>query len=305
MLREPDSGRVRGGIRGIVPAVITVILVYVLALSVPGLLSAVLDPDSFVVPLGILGSQWIVYLVAILVALWLAVRLDRRDLARYGLTVDRGWLVNFFVGIGISLLVSAVYFGYGSWRGHFAIHPDRISEFGAIPIPLLIAVVGGSLILILLISSWEEVVFRGIMLQNFAEGLRGRGYSPAWAVGVAVLAHAVLFGLYHLPTFFILAWYTSIVGFIFALAYLVTGKLGLAIGIHFGRFPMEMLTGEELGPVALPQVVEIGQNPMSASLEIVIVELVISCALILVWAFYLHGELSIAESIYEDTQTDQ
>lgn len=305
MVPGPQIGRFRASTRGVIPALVTGLFVLVVATYIIPFVAASLAGDETVgVSVLLVLGQWVVYLVAIPVAIWLAFRLSNGDLTRIGLDINRTWLINFGAGFVISLLVSIIYFTYGAWRGHFAVHPDRITDFGGVSIEAAGVVLGGALVAVFLANVWEEIVFRGIMLQNFADGLNARGYSPIWAVGGAVIAHALLFGLYHIPEFFLLAWYTSFIGIIFAVAYLVTGSLGLAIGVHFGRFPIELLVGEDLGAVQIPTVVEIGVLPLSGSIEMLTLEFGLSCMLILVWAFFMNGEVSIADRIYESPPND-
>lgn len=305
MVQGPQEGRFRATIRGVIPAIVTglfvlVVATYIIPFGAASLASGETVGASILLVLG----QWVVYLVAIPVALWLAFRLDQGSLSRFGLGINRAWLINLGAGFVISLLVSVVYFMYGVWRGHFTVHPVRATAFGEVPIEAVVIVFCSALVALFLANIWEEIVFRGIMLQNFVEGLHARGYSPNWAIGGAIIAHALLFGLYHIPEFFVLAWYTSFLGIIFAVAYLVTGSLGLAVGVHFGRFPIELLVGEDLGAVQIPTIVEIGVLPLSASIEMLTLEFGLSCGLILAWAFFVNGEISVADRIYEPPSSE-
>lgn len=85
----------------------------------------------------------------------------------------------------------------------------------------------------------------------------------------------------------------------FALAYLLTGELGLPIGVHFGRISIELLTGFEVLGVDVPAVLLFTRNTLLANLEVKLLELGLVCLLILVWVYSADGEIGVAESIYE------
>ena len=80
----------------------------------------------------------------------------------------------------------------------------------------------------ILIGWWEEIVFRGYLLQNMAEGMGLR---------TAVLLSCILYGLVHAanPNAGLLS--TSIIvlfGFLRIYGYLATKQLWLSIGMHVG-----------------------------------------------------------------------
>lgn len=299
-----DTRRFRASLRGILPVVLTVTLVWIALPLMPFGLDIFVEPEALSFSILLVLGQWLIYGAAIVSAVWLVLHIDRASLTRFGLDVDRRWLMHCGVGVIISLLVSTVYYAYGIWRDYFAIYPNRITEWGEITPEVVLAIVGAVLVGVFLANVWEEVVFRAIMLQNFAEGLTARGFSPIWAVGLATVAHAVLFAVYHIPAFFTLAWYTGFIGLLFAIAYLVTGSLGFAIGIHFGRFPMAVLGGEDLGAVEIPMVIEIGVLPLIGYLEVLAIELGLSVVLICAWALLVKGEIGISDHIYDISKSD-
>ncbi|SDQ95043.1 CPBP family intramembrane glutamic endopeptidase [Natronobacterium texcoconense] len=290
-----DSGRFRAGVRAVLPAAITVPGI-LLALAVLSPVTDRLAGDGAVGVGASLVANWLAYLLPIAIALWIAVRLDRGSLARFGLDVDRQWAGNFGAGAVISLSAIAISIGYGAARGYYTVSPELLPELLAPGI--VFGVVVGLAAFFLLQNVYEELVFRGVMLQNFAEGLFARGMSPVWAVGGATGASLLLFGLFHLPLRggFVAA-YSVLVGIPFALAYLVTGRLGLAIGVHFGRFPIELLMGGAFGPVELPTVVEMTGSG-AGMLETTAVQLGGTCLLVLLWALLVDGEIGLAERVY-------
>lgn len=299
VLRE-QTGRLRASVRGVVPVLATVLVVYLgVYLLAPTFGGTIVGIHETIGLLSFFLGQVGIYLVAIVGGLWMAMRMDRGSLARFGLDVDRQWLRNAAVGFTISLFATAAYFGYGATSGYLTLHPGRIGEFGEAGLTLGLTVIALSLASILVANVWEEVVFRGVALQNFAEGLDARGYSPLFAIGLGVVVHAVLFGLYHVPTHGVFALYTALVGVLFAFAYLLTGRLGLAIGIHFGRFPMELLQGEALGPVTLPAVYEVVGTSLVGAFELFAIEFVVTVGLLSVWVFHTRGSIGIDDRVLD------
>lgn len=302
-LREENSNRLRASIRGTLPVIVTAAFVLLASFGLPTLLGRLLNGETYLAGLIGMVANWLIYVPAITIGVWLAVRLNEGTLERFGLAPDQRWIVNFVAGIGISVVVTLVYVGYGVSRGYFELHPDRLADFGDIPPGVLLAFVGAMLVFVLLGVIWEELVFRGVMLQNYAEGLRARGLSPNWAVAVAAVGSLLFFGLYHLPWFGPFVWYTIGVGGIFVVAYLVTGRLDLAIGIHFGRFNEE-LQGEEIAAVELPAIFEIGELSVASGIEVLVVEFAVSCLLILVWGYYINGSVGIASQVYDPVESE-
>jgi len=281
-------------VRAVLPAAVTVPVVVVAPLVVLPGLGRVVDTETATGVVVALLVNWSIYLVPTLLALWLAIRLDRGCLTRFGLDVDRAWLRTFGAGVAISLVAVGTSLGYGSARGFYTVSPGRIP---ALVTPGLVAVVVGGVVAFFLVQVvYEELVFRAVMLQNVAEGVAARGRSPVLVVGVATAVSLALFGAFHLPRGPFLAVYSAFVGVPFALAYLVTGRLALPIGIHFGRFPVELLLGFEFGPVAVPAVAET-TGSIAGLLETSVVQLGGTCLLVLAWASLLEGEVTIVDRV--------
>ena len=300
-LHESETGRLRASLRGLLPVAITAVLVILASVTVPPAVGLIVDTTTVTGTVVGFLAQWIlIYVLPIGIALWVAIRLDRGTLARFGLDIDRRWLVDWGAGIVVSLFAVVVWLAYGAHRGLFAVHPERLTDFGDASLALGLAVLGLALVFTFLGNVYEELVFRGIMLQNFAEGLTARGIAPIWAIGAATAGSVMLFALYHIPFGGpVFALITIPTGFVFALAYLLTGRLGFAIGVHMGRFPIELFPGLDAGAVTLPTVVDIGQLPLARSLESIAVVDGLSCLLILAWVYVSRGEISISRRVYE------
>lgn len=94
--------------------------------------------------------------------------------------------------------------------------------------PAMAAVLAGPLLVTAIVGYWEELVFRGYLLQNMAEGMGMRR---------AVIVSCLLYGLVHAanPNAGLLS--TAIIvlfGYLRIYGYLGTGQLWLSMGMHWG-----------------------------------------------------------------------
>ncbi len=95
------------------------------------------------------------------------------------------------------------------------------------------------------IAAFEELLVRGYLLTNVAEGVSGPTGDEQTAVWVAILATAVLFGVLHAanPGGSVVSFLNiALVGVLFGVSYAATGRLGFATGLHttwnFGLGPL-------------------------------------------------------------------
>jgi len=169
-----------------------------------------------------------------LVGLWIACRvLDRRRLRGLGMGLDREWLADLAFGLALGAgLMSAIFLaewslGWLQITGTFRTAPD-IARFGlAILEPALV---------FLCVGITEELLARGYLLRNLAEGLAFPRLGGArGGVILAGLVSSALFGLMHADNPNATGVSTlniAIAGGLLALPYLLTGRLGLSIGLH-------------------------------------------------------------------------
>src|SRR4029453_10197543 len=98
------------------------------------------------------------------------------------------------------------------------------------------AAILADVLVILGIAGWEEMVFRGYLIKNLAEGLHSKVIRARTATLIAILIPAVLFGWLHVSetnaTMFS-ALNTMLFGVMFGVAYGLTGGLALPVGLHF------------------------------------------------------------------------
>jgi membrane protease YdiL (CAAX protease family) len=221
MVRTP-AGRLRAGWR---------LLLYLLALGAAlGATTAAyigigLPPQmrhGIVRPLPQLASALLVLPVVLLVTALMLRRLERRSLRSIGLGADqprgRALVLGMTLGAVTPGLVTALLAATRVAR----VRPEAITLEGLLgaTLPMIVAVA--------LLSSWEEIAFRGYTLQLLAE-MGG----PAVAAGVT----GALFGLVHAgnpganPAGLAI---TAINGTLLAWVVLRTGSLWLACGYHAG-----------------------------------------------------------------------
>jgi len=170
----------------------------------------------------------------IIVSLKLGARkIDRRDFSIYGVALSRSWMKQFFVGLGLAAGLMTFVFvveysaGWIHITGYFG-----VTKAGNILAMSFLF----SLVKVIAVGIYEELLFRGLILRNFAEGLSGLGgLSRRSTQALALVLSSLLFGALHLTNpnsgaastvgiFFI--------GMFFGLGYLATGRLAIPIGLH-------------------------------------------------------------------------
>lgn len=153
--------------------------------------------------------------------------LDRRRLRDFGFRLDRDWWVDCGFGLALGAGLQAAVFGVGWLAGWFRVTATFASE-GSFAVGF-----ASVLVLFLSVGVYEELVARGWLLTNLAEGLRFAGERVA--VGVAVALSAGVFGVAHAMNPGATALSTAIIalaGVLLALGYVLTGELAIPIGVH-------------------------------------------------------------------------
>lgn len=93
------------------------------------------------------------------------------------------------------------------------------------------------LVIMILVAIWEEMVFRGYLLINITEGAYHASLGHKGALAVGTLISSLLFGFAHFfnPNADLLSSINIMMaGVVLALPFLITGRLALSIGAHFG-----------------------------------------------------------------------
>lgn len=150
-----------------------------------------------------------------------------------GLSINNLWWKEFGLGILIAFFAQTLIFSleYGfSWIEFTGFGWERVGTetwlWSAFTYFLTMLSVG----------FYEELIFRGYPIKNFAEGFTIGSFSPEKATFFAVFVTSIFFGIAHagnpaatsISTFNIF-----LAGIMLAIPFVLTGRLALSIGIHF------------------------------------------------------------------------
>ena len=245
------------------------------------------------------GLIALIYMAMILVGVYTARVLERSALGDFGLNVDSQWLGTFATGVVISLFGVSISWWWGVFRGIRSIDLTVAGVRSSAEPHVVLAVLAVFVGYFLLGNVYEELLYRRIMIDNFAEGLAARGLSTRAAVGLATVASLVVFGILHVVYrgTVVVAIDATLTGMMFAFAYLITGDLALPTGVHFGRLITSVLSGGSYGVVEIPAIGEVTQNTLTANLEVRFVQIGIVCILVCLWVYLNHGSIQLSAVI--------
>ena len=253
--------------------------------------------NSIIVLLAI-GSAYIIS------SLWL----DRRKLSEIGFHFNKSWWRDFIFGLFLGLISFGLLFAVELMAGWVTITGVFQSAANNQSILNNILQYG---IIFFCVGIYEEILGRGYIMRNLAEGLRGRFLNSKQALIAAYILSSLVFSLMHflnpnsgaLSTLFL-----TVAGLQLGLGYLITGSLAIPISLHmawnisegviFG-FPVsgvtvsssifsikqggsDIVTGGAFGP-------EAGIMGLAA--------IVFGCAMILLWIRLTRGSIKLDTSL--------
>ncbi|KAA3642984.1 MAG: CPBP family intramembrane metalloprotease [Chloroflexi bacterium] len=182
------------------------------------------DPPPFLIQ-----SQFNLYAF---LAVLLAVRwFDRRKFSDTGIYFDKNWWIDLGFGSLLGALLMAAIFLIQLTAGWVNISDTFVSP-GSVPFALAILV---PLLVYVGVSLTEELLFRGYLLLNLAEGLKSRFINPRLAIVLAWVLTSALFGIAHATNpeaSTISSLNIAVAGIFIGLAYVLTGSLAIPLGIH-------------------------------------------------------------------------
>ncbi|MHC4082766.1 MAG: lysostaphin resistance A-like protein [Planctomycetota bacterium] len=298
--------RFRAGWRLVLQLLIWLIVVIAFLLGV----KAVAVAAEIVTPAEYEDWEIIVESVATLPAIWLGGRLlDRRRFAEFGFHINKDWLIDFGFGLFLGGFLISVVFLIALAAGWVVVTGTLVtkSQTGHVAILLMV-----SAVTLLLVSAQEELMCRGYVLTNLAEGLHWKRNGPRWAIALAVVLSAALFAVLHMlnPHTSTMSTLSAFLGgIVLALGYVLTGQLAIPIGFHttwnlfqanvFG-FPV---SGEDLSSATLlaterggPHLL-VGDSFGPESGLLTIGAVVLGCLLIPLWTRLRYGSVGLHTAI--------
>jgi uncharacterized protein len=265
-------------------------------------------------PLAARIASFGVRFAVILVGTWLVVRwVDRRRWRDMGLQLDRSWWADLVFGLLLGALLMTFVFvvqwsaGWIAVRRTFAVDEPGVSFAVAILGPLIVFVVVGFT---------EELLSRGYQLRNLAEGFHAAeptsGRTPQVAVIGAWVLSSSLFGLLHIfnpNATWLSTVYLMLAGLLLGLGIVLTGRLGLPIGLHIAwnfwqgsvyGFPVSGNDFTSVTVIAIeqggPELWTGGAFGPEAGL-IGIAAILLGCALTLGWVRARYGAIRLAAGL--------
>ena len=173
----------------------------------------------------------------LLLAAWLV---DRRQLADMGLSPSPAWWADLAFGLALGVALPALVFALELAAGVLRVTGTLVTRSdpslgigpGVAPVAALALTLG----YFVGVGVFEEVLFRGYLLTNVAEGLDGwLGIGSTGALAGGAVVSSLAFGVGHglNPNVTALALVNiALFGALFAASYLLTERIAVAIGVH-------------------------------------------------------------------------
>ncbi|EMA05867.1 CPBP family intramembrane glutamic endopeptidase [Haloferax denitrificans] len=162
-----------------------------------------------------------------LAALVVARYVDRRTVADLGLGLDREWAADLGFGLALGAALMTAVFVVGVAAGWIAVSPAPLG------VDRLLGV-GSLLAFFVVVGIAEELLLRGIVLTDVAEGLRWR-FDPDAAVAGGLVISSAVFGVAHYanPNAGLTSTLSiTLAGVMLGLGYALTGDLAIPTGVH-------------------------------------------------------------------------
>ncbi|MAT43289.1 MAG: CPBP family intramembrane metalloprotease domain-containing protein [Anaerolineaceae bacterium] len=196
----------------------------------PGSLNAVIMNTSG--SLFVLFSQ-VVSLILIILTMFLAARfLDRRKFIDFGFHFSKRWFWDLGFGLFLGALLMALIFLVEYAFGWVEITGYVTTLSVKTPASTIILY---SLVGYICVGIYEEMLFRGYIFRNLAEGLNFKTLGTRGGLWLAYLISSSIFGIAHLlnPNASLISTVNIILaGLFLGLGFVLTGELAIPIGLH-------------------------------------------------------------------------
>ncbi len=205
--------------------------IYVSLLTILIILAEIIFGDSNVLSSN-LSLSIAVLLVVLATTVMVGKWIDRRRIEDFGFIPSLAWWKEFLFGFGLGALLMGMVFLFGlitgsiTLQGYFSgasLERGFIFEFLR------------ALIFCIFVGIYEEILVRGYIFVNLAEGLKMNRIDNKRVLLLAFFISSLIFGLMHIlnpGTSWISTLNISIAGIFLGLGMVLTGRLGLSIGLH-------------------------------------------------------------------------
>lgn len=153
---------------------------------------------------------------------------DRRHLRDFGLRIDRDWWLDYGFGLALGAGLMTLVFGVELAAGWIRI-TGTLQPRGSFLVRF-----AGLVVVFVAVGFYEELLLRGYLLTNGAEGLVGR-LGDRGAVAAATVFSSLLFGVAHgsNPNATLVSTLAIVLaGGMLAAGYVLTGELAIPVGLH-------------------------------------------------------------------------
>lgn len=247
--------------------------------------------------------------------LGLSYSIDRRELTDLGLRIDRQWWRDCLFGLGLGFVLPTAVFllelaaGWITVTGVVETGQSTVLAFGSAPPWFAFVLV---VLFFVGVSAFEELIVRGYLLTNIAEGLAEFWrFGTRAAITIATLVTAAIFGVLHAsnPSATPLSVVNiTLFGILLGLGYVFTDRLGVPIGMHLtwnttvGAVYGFPVSGISVGVSVLatkptgPELVTGGDFGPEGGL-VALLALVLGLALLWWWVQRAYGDVALRESV--------
>jgi uncharacterized protein len=247
-------------------------------------------------------------ILASLLGLWLGGRFyDRRTLSDFGLHLNARWWADLGFGLLLGALLMAAIFAVETAAGWVQV-TGTFHSASALPFWPTLAL---GLWHFVAVGISEELVTRGYLLRNLAEGMNLKRVGARRALLLAYLLSSAMFGLFHIfnPNS---SWVSTLLlvaaGLFLGLGFVLTGELAIPIGLHIswnfvqGRVFGFPVSGGKAGTTLIsiqqggPAVWTGGDFGPEAGL-IGLAAIVLGCVLTLLWVKWRYKRIELVERL--------
>lgn len=172
-------------------------------------------------------------LLAVLVVTLISSKwIDQRKITDFGLHLSRAWWKDFGFGLTLGAFLMGFIFLAAWLTGNLKItgYFQKVMSQTSFYLQFLDA-----LLFFSCVGIYEELILRGYFLINLAEGLKFDWLGKKWALITALFISSIIFGVLHVvnPNASWISTLTiSLAGIFLGLGLVLTGRLGLPIGLH-------------------------------------------------------------------------